>query len=93
MSDNNSVKSEITTHTIAQLYIKQGYIDKAIDIYEAILELDPGNDGATSKLNELQVNIATSVVESEQAQIKNTLSGTEAQIFKLEEWLNAIRMA
>ncbi len=41
---------EITTNTIAELYIKQGYPEKAKDIYKAILELDPGNAAAVEKM-------------------------------------------
>ena len=45
---------EITTNTIAELYIKQGYPEKAMDIYRAILELDPGNETARDKLSRLE---------------------------------------
>ena len=45
---------EITTNTIAELYIKQGYPEKAMDIYKAILELDPGNETARDKLTRLE---------------------------------------
>ena len=45
---------EITTHTIAELYIKQGYPEKAMDIYKAILELDPVNEQAMQKLAALE---------------------------------------
>jgi len=45
---------DITTNTIAELYIKQGYPEKAKDIYRAILELDPGNAAAAEKLSLLE---------------------------------------
>jgi len=48
---------EITTNTIAELYIKQGYPEKAIDIYKAILELDPTNSSANDKLLKLKSDI------------------------------------
>lgn len=48
---------EITTNTIAELYIKQGYPEKAIDIYKAILELDPANSAATEKIKKLEAGI------------------------------------
>ncbi len=48
---------EITTNTIAELYIKQGYPEKAIDIYNAILEIDPGNVTAIDHLRNLQAEI------------------------------------
>lgn len=48
---------EITTNTIAELYIKQGYPEKAIDIYKAILELDPGNSTAAEKIQKLEADM------------------------------------
>lgn len=48
---------EITTNTIAELYIKQGYPEKAVDIYKAILELDPANSAATEKIQKLEAEV------------------------------------
>ena len=48
---------EITTNTIAELYIKQGYPEKAIDIYKAILELDPVNATAAEKIQRLEAEM------------------------------------
>lgn len=48
---------EITTNTIAELYIKQGYPEKAVDIYKAILELDPANSAATEKIQKLEAEM------------------------------------
>ncbi|MDT8317290.1 MAG: tetratricopeptide repeat protein [bacterium] len=48
---------EITTNTIAELYIKQGYPEKAIDIYKAILELDPSNSAAVEKIQKLEAGM------------------------------------
>ena len=48
---------EITTNTIAELYIKQGYPEKAIDIYKAILELDPGNAAAAERIQRLEAEM------------------------------------
>lgn len=48
---------EITTNTIAELYIKQGYPEKAVDIYKAILELDPGNTAAAERIQKLEAEM------------------------------------
>lgn len=48
---------EITTNTIAELYIKQGYPEKAIDIYKAILELDPANSAAAESIQKLEAEM------------------------------------
>lgn len=47
-------KKEITTSTIADLYIKQGYIDKAIDIYQTLYNANPYNEEIKRKLDELK---------------------------------------
>ena len=51
-------KKEITTGTIADLYIKQGYFDKAIDIYQTLYDADPGNDDIKRKLDELKKQLS-----------------------------------
>ncbi|MBI4746215.1 MAG: tetratricopeptide repeat protein [Deltaproteobacteria bacterium] len=51
-------RKEITTETIADLYIKQGYFDKAIDIYKTLYDADPGNDNIKRKLDELKMQAA-----------------------------------
>ena len=48
---------EITTNTIAELYIKQGYPEKAVDIYKAILELDPANTLAAEKIRNIEAQM------------------------------------
>ena len=48
-------RKEITTGTIADLYIKQGYFDKAIDIYQTLYDSDPENDEIKRKLDELKM--------------------------------------
>ncbi len=57
MADNSK---DITTNTIADLYIKQGYYDKALDIYRTILEIDPSNEGASVKIKEIEAIMAGS---------------------------------
>ena len=50
MGDEALAKDEdpIITHTLVDLYIRQGYPEKAVEILESILELHP-NDKATLK--------------------------------------------
>lgn len=48
-------KKEITTSTIADLYIKQGYLDKAIDIYQTLYDANPYNEEIKRKLEELKM--------------------------------------
>ncbi len=50
-------KKEITTSTIAELYIKQGYLDKAIDIYQTLYNANPYNEEIKRKLDELKKQV------------------------------------
>ena len=51
MSDN---EKNISTRTLADIYILQGLTDKAIEIYEKLLEDDPGNVRLLKKLSVLR---------------------------------------
>ncbi|MDO8444922.1 MAG: hypothetical protein Q7T53_02265 [Deltaproteobacteria bacterium] len=59
-------KREITTSTIADLYIKQGYIDKAVDIYQALYNANPYNEEIKGKLDELKRQVEV----EEQVEVK-----------------------
>lgn len=65
-------RKEITTETIADLYIKQGYFEKAIDIYQTLYDADPENDEIKRKLDELtnQVKVKEEVEEKVKEQVK-----------------------
>ena len=84
---------EITTNTIAELYIKQGYLDKALDIYRAILEIDPANAAASTKVKEVEAMMAgTEVSEAQDASLDVPgVLAVEAQVARLESWLAAIQ--
>lgn len=97
MTDENLHKTDITTNTIAELYIRQGYLDKALDIYRAILELDPGNASAEAKIREIEGQMGGAGTESQPLEISAETLPTaekatiELQIRRLEGWLNRIR--
>ncbi len=96
MENQTNHKVEITTNTIAELYIRQGYIDKALDIYRAILELDPSNDAARIKLEALQKGMKAPQAEPAPGAVSDENQGVTGsinhQIKQLEDWLNNIRM-
>jgi len=91
-------RREITTGTIADLYIKQGYFDKAIDIYQTLYDADPGNDDIKRKLDELKMQgsgveickeeIGVGWVEptGQRAELK-----TDENIDRLGSWLKTIQ--
>jgi len=92
-----SPRKEITTETIADLYIKQGYFDKAIDIYQTLYDADPGNDDIKRKLDELKKEIVVKgeEQESEKGWVEQAGQGTELKtdenIDRLESWLETIQ--
>ncbi len=51
--DQGARTEPVPTETLAGLYLEQGLVDKAIEIYEKILEQDPGNERIRNKMIEL----------------------------------------
>jgi hypothetical protein len=43
----------LQTNTLAELYLRQGLVDRAIEVYRGMLRVDPGNLKAARRLNEL----------------------------------------
>ena len=49
-----SASGELTSATLAELYFKQGFPEKAIEVYRQLVEREPGNDRLRRRLAELQ---------------------------------------
>ncbi len=43
----------LQTNTLAELYLRQGLVEKALDVYRAMLRVDPGNERARQRLRDL----------------------------------------
>lgn len=43
----------LQTNTLAELYLRQGLVDRAIEVYRGMLRVDAGNQKAARRLNEL----------------------------------------
>ncbi len=94
-------KKEITTETIAELYIKQGYIDRAIDIYQTLHDAQPENEEIKKKLSDLKKQVEVKVVEQKpveaygnmpsQDAVADTDVGEDGNIKRLESWLKTIQ--
>ena len=45
----------LQTNTLAELYLRQGLVDRAVEVYRSMLRVDPGNVRARRRLGELSV--------------------------------------
>lgn len=92
----------LNTSTLAELYVSQGFSDKAIEIYRRIVAADPGNQEAAKRLAELEQ--AEVVAESGQAaavaaEVSSVppnlpaegVADQQAAVTVLEGWLENIR--
>lgn len=52
----NEEVAPIITHTLVDLYLNQGYIDKAIEVLEKIVSINPNDKRSQLKLNELKTD-------------------------------------
>jgi hypothetical protein len=52
-TDDGGEPDALQTNTLAELYLRQGLVDRATDVYRAMLRVDPGNDRARRRLAEL----------------------------------------
>jgi tetratricopeptide (TPR) repeat protein len=73
-------KPPIPTDTLADIYIKQGHLDRALEVYQDILAKDPDNAATREKCESLKNRIV---------QAQKTESGLKVQK-KLEKWLEVI---
>ncbi len=71
--ESENAIQEITTETLGEIYASQGYLDKAIKIYQKLLLAEPNNEAAINRLKEL-------IVEFNSANAKSNI-----QFFKEEK--------
>ena len=75
--------------TLAELYFKQGFAEKAVEVYRQLIEREPENDRLRRRLAELQdIRAAPSHAGTDQASRRVALERT---IAKLEGMLAAIK--
>jgi tetratricopeptide (TPR) repeat protein len=63
----------IPTATLAEIYVKQGLLEKATKIYQEILDQDPGNESVRERILQLQI-------PDEQAESADGLAGHVEQV-------------
>lgn len=92
----------LTTPTMAELYVSQGFPEKAIGIYQKIVESDSSNLDAAARLAELEkptgaieaVQAAVAAAEQSPVQVDLPVQGAadqQAKVTVLEGWLENIR--
>jgi tetratricopeptide (TPR) repeat protein len=60
-----NIEAPIISHTLIDLYCAQSYFDKAQDLLEQIIELNPNDEASKVKLNQVKVLRGLKVEESE----------------------------
>jgi cytochrome c oxidase assembly factor CtaG len=93
----------MNTQTMAELYARQGFIDRAIEVYRRILNQEPENASATRRLAELvkmapQASAGAALATASPAAVSAPTarpirpdSGSAAIIQRLGGWLRAIQ--
>lgn len=56
-SELDDIKSPLSTVTMAELYVSQGFVKRAFTIYRGLLDLDPNNAELKKRLYELKMAI------------------------------------
>ncbi|HPX60743.1 MAG TPA: tetratricopeptide repeat protein [Deltaproteobacteria bacterium] len=88
----------LTTGTLAELYVQQGFVEKALGIYRSILADQPDNQAARKRVAELESSVTASSSVSLDAAVPtgdkvaaSAQSARETVIATMETWLDNIR--
>lgn len=83
-------KAPIQTATLAEIYFKQGFYQKARRVYAGILQEDPHNLDAQSRLHEIDqlIDAPSSSVEMLGQELK---SSEDPVLQRLNRWLTVIQ--
>ena len=76
----------LLTKTLAEIYLRQGHLEEAYDIFKALSERNPSDGELQNRLRELEEKLTLS--RPEPPRLDPYL---EKKIHRLEEWLNSIR--
>jgi Tfp pilus assembly protein PilF len=91
--ENKEEVSSLSTATLADLYEKQGYPDKAIEIYQHILLKEPDREDIRKRIEKLKKEMLGMETQDDVGvvDVKSALRGK--RIEALKEWLRRIREA
>ncbi|MEW6615923.1 MAG: hypothetical protein AB1401_10720 [Thermodesulfobacteriota bacterium] len=88
IEEKTNGKIKISTNTIAEIYIKQGHLKRALEIYRVMLAADPENTAIREKIEGLMEKIKGS--DSTEVDIPLDSSKTGRIITTLNKWLGNI---
>jgi len=75
--------NHVTTKTLAEIYLQQGHLQEAYEIYKTLAEKDPSDEEIQQKLKELGEKLQTSPASGSLSR--------EEKIHHLEKWLANIQ--
>jgi tetratricopeptide (TPR) repeat protein len=90
IEEKSDDKVKISTSTIAEIYIKQGHLKRALEIYRDILVADPENTAIQNKIQDLIGRIKGS--GSTEVDIPLYFSKTGRIITRLNKWLSNLEV-
>lgn len=95
---NNPIKTTapIITHTLVDLYIGQGHIEKALELLEKILLLNPNDTKTHDKIIEINQLLQDSIVSEEshlQSRMKDVSPTSVEEVVELDAILNPTNQA
>ena len=82
--EEKEAKAVIQTDTMAEIYIKQGHLDRALAVYQEILIREPGNAGIRGKCESLKERIAKEHGAKARRKVQARLEGWLAVIASRE---------
>lgn len=92
--EDQPAEAPIATTTIAELFVKQGLLSQACQVYRDILQADPDNTQVRTKLIELEGRLSSGS-QAESAIEQETFAATTAEaepLATLQRWLTAARL-
>jgi len=101
IADSEERDAPIATATIAEIYVKQGLLGKALKVYRDLLKTDPGNSGLAGRYRELERLVSGEVAPSadpggapagkEDRPVVSAARAEDQVLATLNSWLDAIR--
>jgi tetratricopeptide (TPR) repeat protein len=74
-----------SSSTLAELYLRQGIVDRAVEVYKQVLAEEPGNDRARSRLAEIEkAPLPAEARAARRRALERTIAGLEALLTVLQ---------